>query len=292
VCTRAKRNPKLASARQYTDYEKMLGGEELDVVAVCNTNGERARAILACANRKLNVIAEKPLAIERQDLDRIRETVARNKIGLSMLLPMRFSPPYLALKQVVDSGEIGEVAQMGAQKSYKLGDRPAWMRKRESYGGTIPYIGIHMVDLMRWGSGREFTEVFSYQTRIGFPELGDMENVTGSLFRLDNGGIAVLRMDYLRPETAPTHGDDRLRIVGTKGVVEYQLATGVTVLSDRRKPEVIEKLPAGGSVFVDFLESVYNGKSPRLPLADIYRVNEIVLVARQAGEQHRPLPIL
>lgn len=281
------RSPRLSAARRYTDYRRMLDQEKLDLVAVCNNNGERAAGILACLERKLHVIAEKPLAIERADLERIKKAVARAGVRLSMLLPMRFTPPYLALKQVVASGEIGEVAQIAAQKSYKAGERAAWFKKRSTYGGTIPWIGSHMVDLMRWASGREFTEVFSYQTRIGFPDLGDMENVTASLFRLDNGGAGVLRMDYFRPAAAPTHGDDRLRLAGLKGVAEYQAATGVTVMSEKEKPRVVSELPPPGAVFVDFLESVYNGKAPALPLEDIYRVCDIVLAARDSAEQHR-----
>jgi predicted dehydrogenase len=282
---RLARNSRLASAKQYTDYLEMLRGEQLDVVAVCNNNGERAAAIVACAERKLHVVAEKPLAIEFADLERVKQAVSQNGIRLSMLLPMRFSPPYLGIKQVVDSGEIGEVAQIAAQKSYKAGNRPLWMRRRASFGGTIPWIGIHMVDLMRWSSGREFTEAVSFQSHIGFPEIGDMENTTATLFQLDNGGVATLRMDYLRSPSAPSHGDDRLRLAGTKGVIEYQASTGVTAMSLDRKPEVIRELPRRRSLFADFLDSVYNEKPPGLSLADIYRVNEIVLAARESAEQ-------
>src|SRR5262249_57836067 len=120
-----------------------------------------------------------------------------------------------AMKQVVESGEIGEIGQIDAQKSYKLGERSPWMLKRSSYGGSIPYIGVHMVDLMRWISGREFLEAVSLQDHIGYPEYGQMENTTGTLFRLDNGGVAVLPMDYLRPSIADTHRDDRLRVAWT-----------------------------------------------------------------------------
>ena len=285
VTARAVKNSRLAQAKQYSDYRRMLDAEKLDLVAVCNPNGDRAEAILACVARKLNVIAEKPLAVEWRDLDRVKKAVAESGIKLGMLLPMRYSPSYLALKKIVEAGEIGEVAQIAAQKSYKAGERPAWMRSRKTYGGTIPWIGIHMIDLMRFTSGREMTAVASFQTRIAFPEIGDMENVTGSLFKLDNSGIGTLRMDYLRPRTAPTHGDDRLRLAGTKGVAEYQAGTGVTLMSGARKPETIRDLPPQGSVFVDYVQYSYNGTEPTLTLADIYRTNEIVLGARDAAEK-------
>jgi predicted dehydrogenase len=285
AAARVARGP-LAGVRQYTDYRQLLDRERLDMAAVCGPNGTRAAIVLASVERGLHIVAEKPLAIERAGLDQIRAAVARKSVRLSMLLPMRFSSPYLALKQAVDSGAIGEVAQISAQKSSKLGEREEWMRRRSSFGGTIPYIAIHMVDLMRWSSGREMLEAVSFQGRIGHPEMGDMENSTASIFRLDNGGTADLHMDYLRPETAPTHGDDRLRLAGTRGVVEFQAATGVTLVTEKEKPRTIVDLPAGRSLFLDFLDSVYNGKPVGLSMPDIWRVNEIVLAAREAAERH------
>lgn len=280
-------NARLAGAARYTDYRKMLDAHKLDVVAVCNNNGERAKAILDCMERKLHVIAEKPLALTRADLTRIKRTMEEKKVKLGMLLPMRYASEYKALKQVVDSGEIGEVAQISAQKSYKAGKRPEWMRHRATYGGTIPWIGIHMVDLMRFASGRDFTHAASFASRVGQPEIGDMENTTGTVFRMDNGGVATLHMDYYRPETAPTHGDDRLRLAGEKGVVEYMAATGVTLISSSTKPKVLTELPPPGSVFVDFLNHVYNGRPETLSLADIFRNCEIIIGAQEAAEKRQ-----
>jgi predicted dehydrogenase len=281
----------LDSARQYSDWRRLLDGEKLDIAVVCGPNGTRAEIILACVARGLHIVAEKPLAIERAGLEQIRAAVGRQGVRLTMLLPMRFASPYLAIKRVVEAGAIGEVAQISAQKSYKLEERPEWMRHRATFGGTIPYIGIHMVDLMRWSSGREMVEAVSFQGRIGHPEMADMENTTATIFRLDNGGTATLHMDYLRPETAPTHGDDRLRLAGPEGIVEYQDDRGVTLVTGKEKPHAITDLPPGRSLFLDFLASVYRGAPAGLSMADIWRVNEIVLAARESAEQHRMVGI-
>ncbi|MGH9667080.1 MAG: Gfo/Idh/MocA family protein [Bryobacteraceae bacterium] len=278
------RHPGLAHARRYPDYRRLLDAEKLDVAAVCNNNGERAAAILACVGRKLHVIAEKPLAIRQPDLERIKKAVARQNVKLGMLLGMRYEPMYLALRHIVQSGAIGEVAQISSQKSYKLGAREDWYTHRDTYGSTILWIGIHMIDLMRFTSGREFTHASSFMGHVAFPELGAMENTTASSFRLDNGGAATLHMDYFRPETAPTHGDDRLRLAGTHGVAEYMDATGsVTLMTTKSKPSVLDRLPTRGSVFVDFLQNIYNGKPATLPLEDIYRVCEVTLAANEAA---------
>jgi predicted dehydrogenase len=269
----------------------MLDAEKPDAVAVCNNNGERAAAILAAVEHKSHVIAEKPLALDRADLARIKAAVAQQGVKLGMLLDMRYEPPYRALREIVRSGALGEIAQISAQKSYIAGHREQWYTRRETYGSTILWIGIHMIDLMRFTSGREFTHVSSFMGHVGFPELGAMQNTTASTFRLDNGGAATLHMDYYRPETAPTHGDDRLRLAGTRGVAEYMAATGVTLITKDAKLKVIEQLPPAGSVFLDFLESIYLNKPATLPLADIYRVCEVTLAADEAAWTGRVVEI-
>ena len=65
----------------------------------------------------------------------------------------------------LSEGTIGEVLQIASQKSYKLGNRAPWFRKTSTYGGSITWVGIHMLDLMRWTSGREFTSVAGFETR-------------------------------------------------------------------------------------------------------------------------------
>src|SRR5689334_18392446 len=45
------KNRFVAKARRYSDYPEMLAKERLDCVAICNHNGGRAAAILACAAR-------------------------------------------------------------------------------------------------------------------------------------------------------------------------------------------------------------------------------------------------
>lgn len=288
----AMRRGPAANAKVYENWVEMIDREKPDIVAVGNPADERAAAILESTKRGIPWIAEKPIANTMAELKAIKDAVAKRKVGFSMLLPMRFSPEYLALKSIVDSGALGEVAQVSAQKSYKAGNRPAWMRSRKTYGGTIHWIGIHMIDLMRWSSGREFTEVVSMQAQVGATAgIGAMENTTATLFRLDNKGVGTLHMDYYRPESATTHGDDRLRLAGPKGVAEYLAATGVTLLEAGKKPRLVTEMPQGGSVFVDFLRSVYLGERQSLTHADVFRTTEIAIAARDSAELGRAIKL-
>jgi hypothetical protein len=100
---------------------------------------------------------------------------------------------------------------------------------------------------------------------------------------MDNAGTATLHMDYCLPETAPAHGDDRLRLAGTKGVAEYMAATGVTVATSAAKPSRVQELPPAQSVFVEFLEHVYNGKAPSLTVPEIYAACDATIAAHEAA---------
>lgn len=286
------KNPRLAAAKGYTtDWRKMVDEVKPDVVGVCNANSLHAAIIVECLGRGIHVIGEKPIATEHADLERVRKAVESNKAKFTSMLPMRFSGPYQALREIARSGEIGDVIQMDGQKSYKVSDRPEWFYKRSTYGGTMAWIGIHMIDLMIYTTGRDFVETAGFQNHIGFPETGDTENISATAFKLDNGGVALLRIDYLRPKTAATHGDDRLRLAGTKGIAEYMEATGVTVMSDKRKHERLTTLPAERSLFSEFLDHIYNGKAEPIPFKEILRGHQVALAARDAMESGKPRKI-
>ncbi|MFN0104688.1 MAG: Gfo/Idh/MocA family protein [Bryobacteraceae bacterium] len=283
-----RKRPVAAKATFYTDYRRMLDAEKLDVVGVCTSNGDRAASVIAVAERGIPLIAEKPLALTRADFERTRKAVTASGKPIWLLLPMRYSPPYLAMRQMVKDGIVGDVGIISSQKSYKAGVRPVWMKERASYGSTILWIGIHMFDLMRWTSGRDFTEVFSYQSQVAAPVgIGQMENTTTTILKLDNGGTASLHMDYYRSESAPTHGDDRVRIGGAKGVIEYMGATGLTVLRQGGKVEVVREMPAEREIFVEFLEAAFNGKPNDMPVSDVWKVNEVTIAAHEAAETGR-----
>ena len=287
-----RKRPVAAKATFYSDYRRMLDAEKLDLVGVCTSNGDRAASVIAAAERGLPLIAEKPLALTRAEFERARKAVTASGKPIWLLLPMRYEPHYLAMRQLVKEGAVGDIGMISSQKSYKAGVRPAWMKDRASYGSTILWIGIHMFDLMRWTSGRDFTEVFSYQSQVSAPPgIGQMENTTTTILKLDNGGTASLHMDYYRSESAPTHGDDRVRIAGSKGVIEYMAATGLTLLRQGGKVEVVKELPPAREIFVEFLEAAFNGKPNDMPLPDVWKVNEVTIAAHEAAVTGRPVRV-
>jgi predicted dehydrogenase len=280
--------------RRYADHRALLDKEKLDIAGICGIDGERPGLVLECIKRGLHIIAEKPLTSQWEDLRRMRAALKANpKVRLTMLLEMRYGGAFMAMRRIVDSGALGDIVQMNGQKSYVFGEqppRPAWMLSKATFSGTIPYIGIHLVDLMRYTSKQEPVEVAAFQAHIGQPEAGDMENTASVTMRLASGGTADFHLDYLRPANAGSHGDDRLRLVGTRGILEY-METGLTLVTDKEKFHTIAPEAKSLSLVPDFLESILGSHTPLLTLSDVFRANEIVLAARDAAVTKKVLPI-
>ncbi len=285
------KRPQLKLAKAFDDPRRMMDEMKLDVVGVVNDDGARARVVLDVVERGIHCVAEKPLAIERKDLAKIKKAVLASKAKFAMLTPLRYAPPFLAVRQVVASGEVGEVLLLGGQKSYKRGASSAWKNQRETYGSTMLWIGPHLIDLFYFAGQVKMTEAFCWQANVADPSIGIRENVVGAVLRLANGGVAEMRMDYLRPDSAPTHEDDRLRVAGTKGIVEYTAATGVTVMSEGAKPRVIERMPERRFLFVDFLNHVYNGKPAAQTLEEIFHVSDAIQAAEDSSRLLRPVKV-
>jgi predicted dehydrogenase len=275
--------------KTYLDYREMLEEQKLDLVVEAGNDRDRADIVVACVERGVNVIAEKPLAKDLQGLERVKKAVESAGVQVSMLITMRCAPNYRAMKEVVSRGLVGTITQAGAQKSYKLGERPTWQRSRETFSGIIPFIGIHVMDLIRWITGREFVEVMAYASNVAHPEMGDLEDNACVIARLDNGASAAIRLDYCRPAAAPTHGDDRVRIAGDRGVVET-IEGRVSLITGDRAPRELA-LPERLPFLADFLDAAAKKRRPFIPFSDCVRITEVVLRAREAAEIGRPVKI-
>ena len=279
--------PQARQAQKYADWRHLVEHTMMDVCCVCDENHVRAEQLLALVKRNIHIVTEKPLTTSLADLERVRSALAESKSKLTMLLTMRHEARYAKMRELVQSGAIGDICQISAQKSYRLEDRPDWFKSRERLGGTIPYIGIHAVDLMSWVSGLHFKHVAAFHGRIGSERIKDTENHASILLELSNGGSATARLDYLRPSPAPTHGDDRLRLAGTEGVLEARGGEPKLMLvTSKEKPHTIDP-GSTPNLFVEFIQAVRANRPYRIPAEDCFYATEVVLKARDSADQKK-----
>ncbi len=277
--------PLARRAESYRDWRHLVEHSMMDVCVVCDTNDTRADQIVALAERNIHIIAEKPLTTTLADLERVRAALAKSKSRLTMLLTMRHEPKYAAVRKLVQAGAIGKVCQVTAQKSYRVGERPEWMKRRATLGGTIPYIGIHSLDLIRWTTGLEYTHVTALHGNLGTPYFGETEDTATVLARMTGGVVASARLDYLRPTAAPTHGDDRLRIAGSAGVIEIRSDfNDLQLITPDEPPRELVAEPVE-DFFTSFVRAIREDRPQVITAEDSLRMTEVVLKARDAADR-------
>lgn len=270
--------------RTYQDWRQMLDEVEIDILVEAGVDSERADVICAALDRRLHVLAEKPLAWNLEGLKRVRDALEGSRACLSMLLTMRYDPLYRAVRRAVQSGRVGRVCLASMQKSYRLGQRPAWQRDRRTFSGIIPFIGIHALDLIVWTTGLKPVSGFAYQGNTGHPEIGHMEDNAVVALELEGGAHGDLRLDYCRPALAPTHGDDRLRVAGSEGVVEAFGAEGrVTLLTNDEEPQELAPQTAP-DLFVEFVEAANSGGEAPIAAGECLAVTEWTLRLRECAK--------
>ena len=279
--------------RRYDDAQRMLETEHLDVVQVCARCDRIPQWTRICLQRGVPVIAEKPLAMDLPTLEELFHLALKSKTAVVPMHSMRGVPALAAMQQAVGSGAIGAPLISFSQKTYKWGtDRPDFYRTRKTFPGIAPWVGIHAFDWLHWILGDVFTSVQGREGTSARPDYPACASQAAFVLTMENGGEASDTLDYLRPETAPTHGDERLRIAGTRGVIEAALVDRRVMLTTSDRPARSLPLDPQLDLFTQFLRSLRDNTPPPISLHEACRITEIALKAQQAADTGQVVSLL
>lgn len=230
-------NPAQFSAAQRAEtFDDLLDNPEIDLVSLCSDRradqSEQAERALEAGK---HVLAEKPMATNLDDLEQLRDAWEASDAHLWTMTSMIYEPPVRGLKQVVESGMLGEIVQVHAMKSYPYHDRRPQDR---AVDGGIMQAGIHAFSMIGFVTGLGFDEVVAKDTSVGNPHDGDLQMAASVSCRLSSGALASIVCNYCNPPGIGFWGNDQIRIHGTRGMAE--LVDGFT----RRSLCVGEDAPA------------------------------------------------
>ncbi len=251
-----------------------------DVVSVGAVYAHNGTIAALALERDIPVVSDKPIAASWEQLERLRaltEVKGRNVIAE---FPFRCQREFRAAHEAVRAGHIGRVILATGQKSYRFGaSRPAWYKNPEDYPGTLLWVASHAIDAIHYCTGLRFSRSLTTGGNLSRPDYAPMEDHVLALYELENGAHAMVHADYLRPAGAGTHGDDRLRIVGSTGQVEVRAdrcilidAEGESDITDSVQPRSVEEELLAGA----------HGESDVYSTADSLEVAAILLRTRDA----------
>jgi len=165
------------------------------------------------------------------------------------------------------------------QKSYRYG--AARPQDEALDGGLFLQAGIHGARMVEHAGGVRMTALTAAETGFGKPaaEQGEGKLAAVAQGRLENGGLVTLVINYLNPG-APglPHGNETLRIFGTRGFIESVDGGARTRLV--RKEGVIEPLDRtpGPDYFDAFAAQLVAGKP--MPLTSEEELNPLRVMLR------------
>lgn len=125
----------LASSRVFRDTGEMLARCRPQAVVVASTGPYHAVAVdLAVASGARVVACEKPMATSGAEARRMAEACARFGCRLGVNLSRRYSQRYRRLRDLLDSGRLGQITHM----TFAIG------------AGGLGCVGTHYFDLAAW----------------------------------------------------------------------------------------------------------------------------------------------
>lgn len=200
---------RLGIERAYGSYEEMLADPEIDAVYNPLPNHRHVDLTLAAARAGKHVLCEKPMALDARDAERLREVPEGVLVAEAFMV--RYHPQWLRAREIVRSGELGEVRAVFALFTYFNTD-PANVRNMADIGGGgILDIGCYPIT-----GGRFFFE--AEPKRV----VSLIDRDPG--FRTDRQASVIADFGDGRHLTflvsTQLIGSQSIEIVGTKGRVE------------------------------------------------------------------------
>lgn len=263
------------------DYKKLLKIKEIDAVFVTSPDFLHEEHALAALQAGKAVYLEKPMAITIEGCDKLLKTAHKTGSKLYLGHNMRHFPVVLKMKEIIDSGLIGEVKAGWCRHFVNYGGDAYfrdWHSEQKNTTGLLLQKGAHDIDVMHWLMGGYTKSVvgmgmlsvydkcerrssdepgcakwdaaqYPPLEQKGFSPIIDVEDHNMIMMQLDNGTQASYTQCHYTPDAERNY-----TFIGTRGRVENVGDYGHcevhvwTKRGPRETPDIIYKLkPLEGS---------------------------------------------
>ncbi len=209
----------------FTNLEEMLNMKELDLVVDILPHNVHAKTALQCINAGKNVIVEKPFCITVEEADSMIEAARNNKVMLSVFHNRRWDSDYLAIKDVIGRGLIGQVFHIECGNAGYGHPRFWWRSDKKISGGIMYDWGAHFLD---WVLNLVDSKVVSVTGELKKIVWNSVTNEDyGQVYMKFENGVTA---DYATSSIAAV-GRPKWRILGTKGAIEVTKLDEIRVVS-------------------------------------------------------------
>lgn len=254
--------------RWTTNREELLADPAVTAVYVATEHHRHHEDVLAAAEAGKHVLCEKPLANSVEEGRQMIDACRAAGVALQVAYYRRYYPKLVKMKELLDTGAIGQPVTASIHLSGRLSPEQAagagpygigWRVNTEhSGGGALVDTGSHRLDLLCWLLG-EPDRVAAFAETGELPiQAPDMETL---LIRMHSGVHVVTRHGYRTPSP------DEFEITGTLGTLSATPVDGPSLRLWAGGREESWELPKHENVhfplFDDFARRVAAGKPPQ-----------------------------
>ena len=214
----------------FPSYDALLESD-IDGVVITSENSMHKELTTMAAKAGKHVLCEKPISTTIEDGQAMIDVCRDNGVQLMTAFPCRFCASIMRLKELADSGELGEIL---AIKGANRGKMPGgwFIEADKSGGGAVIDHTVHVADIMRWITRSEPVKVYAEISNA--MHHGDYDDCGMLNIEFANGVYATLDTSWSRPKSYPTWGDVLMQVVGSKGMADMDMfAQNVEVYSDK-----------------------------------------------------------
>lgn len=202
--------------KAYESYEELLDDPEIDAVYIPLPNKLHKEWVLKAAEKGKHILCEKPASLTAIEASEMFQACRVQNVKFMEGFMYHFHPQHERVKEIIASGEIGEVKLMKSSHSFYLEGRDDEFRMdKDLGGGSLFDVGCYSIHAIRHVLQSEPIEV------QGFAEIDATSGVdisTIGYLKLENGLSAVFDCSF------DMFSRNEYEVIGTKGTIKVPLA--------------------------------------------------------------------
>ncbi len=157
----------------YNTVEELLADDEIDTILVATPNDSHKEYAVMAMNAGKNVICEKPVALNSDELDEMIEASKRNNVFFTVHQNRRVDTDYRIIKKIYDENLIGDIFRIESRVQGSRGIANTWRRKKQNGGGMLYDWGVHLIDQLLYMIDSPVTSVFAEFQYLSQNEVDD-----------------------------------------------------------------------------------------------------------------------
>lgn len=206
-------------AGYFTDVEEMLKMEEIDLVVGIVPHNVHFDVVMKGLEYGKHVIIEKPFCINVEEASKMIETAKKKNLMLSVFHNRRWDGDYVVIRDIVESGLIGDIFHIECFIGSYSHPRYWWRSDKKISGGVMHDWGAHFIDWILNLVPSKITSIYGdFQKRVWFSVSN--EDHGQALIRFENDVTADFMISSIAAISKP-----KWKILGTKGAIEVNWET-------------------------------------------------------------------